>query len=127
MSIILLIRFKYLARMFSDTDSNHSCRKLIPPEFREPYGYRDDIFHDKMKRLLGCELVAGGAAPSLQGWLYMYIHPGPLEHNYCEGTGQAPEFSAQVHIFTGSRTERFKQVGNAVLSLSGKAVAESVI
>lgn len=110
MSIILLIRLKYLSTMFGDTDNNRSCWK-IPPEFKKPYGYRDDIFHDKMKRLRDVNFT-GSAGPSLQGWLCVHP-PDPVGHS----TVLPDRF-----IFTGSCTDWFKQVGNAVLPLSGKAV-----
>ena len=95
--------------------------KDLPEEIRRLYGYRDDIFHDKIKKL----------ARNAPSWTitahlykdgYMYVHPVQPRTITVREAARLQSFPDRF-IFKGSRTEQFKQVGNAVPPLMARAIA----
>jgi DNA (cytosine-5)-methyltransferase 1 len=96
----------------------------LPAEVRELYGYRDDIFHDKMKRLRS-DRPSWTVVAHLYKDGYMYIHPKQPRSITVREAARLQSFPDRF-IFRGSRTDQFKQVGNAVPPLLAKAVANSV-
>ena len=96
----------------------------LPPEIKKLYGYRDDIFHDKMKKLVR-SMPSWTITAHLYKDGYMYIHPvQPRSITVREAT-RLQSFPDRF-IFKGSRTSQFKQVGNAVPPLMARAIALTV-
>lgn len=96
----------------------------LPKEIKELYGYRDDIFHDKMKRLRS-DSPSWTIVAHLYKDGYMYIHPKQPRTITVREAARLQSFPDRF-IFMGSRTDQFKQVGNAVPPLLARAVALSV-
>lgn len=98
--------------------------KDLPPKLKKLYGYRDDIFSDKMKRLWrsgpSWTIVAHLAKDG-----YMYIHPTQDRTITVREAARLQSFPDRFR-FMGSRTDQFKQVGNAVPPLLAKAVAGKI-
>lgn len=97
----------------------------LPPEIRKLYGYRDDIFHDKMKKLKK-DSPSWIVAAHLWRDGYMYIHPEQPRSITVREAARLQSFPDRF-IFQGSRTDQFRQVGNAVPPLLAKAVAAVVM
>jgi len=95
--------------------------KDLPDDIKRLYGYRDDIFHDKMKRLCRKE-PSWTVVAHLYKDGYMYIHPVRPRSITVREAARLQSFP-DTFIFRGSRTAQFKQVGNAVPPLMAKAVA----
>jgi DNA (cytosine-5)-methyltransferase 1 len=95
--------------------------KDLPQKYRDLYGYRNDIFNDKFKRLwknkpawtITAHLCKDG---------YVYIHPTQSRTITVREAARLQSFPDKF-VFKGSRTSQFKQVGNAVPPLMAKAVA----
>lgn len=98
--------------------------KDLPEDIRKNYGYRDDIFNDKFKKLKKDE-PSWTVVAHLYKDGYMYIHPVEPRTITVREAARLQSFP-DTFIFKGSRTDQFKQVGNGVPSLLAKAVAESV-
>jgi len=98
--------------------------KDLPQEFRELYGYRDDIFHDKIKRLRR-DRPSWTVVAHLYKDGYMYVHPTQPRTITVREAARLQSFP-DCFRFMGSRTDQFKQVGNAVPPLLAKAVAKEV-
>ena len=96
----------------------------LPEDIKKLYGYRDDIFHDKMKRLCRKE-PSWTVVAHLYKDGYMYIHPTQARSITVREAARLQSFP-DVFIFRGSRTAQFKQVGNAVPPLMARAVAAAV-
>lgn len=96
----------------------------LPPEVKKLYGYRDDIFHDKMKRLRR-DRPSWTVVAHLYKDGYMYIHPTQPRSITVREAARLQSFPDRF-VFCGSRTDQFKQVGNAVPPLLAKGVAEAV-
>lgn len=97
----------------------------LPHEYRKLYGYRDDIFHDKFKRLWKREKPAWTITAHLCKDGYVYIHPTQSRTITVREAARLQSFP-DWFIFKGSRTSQFKQVGNAVPPLLAKTVALSI-
>jgi DNA (cytosine-5)-methyltransferase 1 len=98
--------------------------KDLPPDVRELYGYRDDIFHDKIKRLRR-DRPSWTVVAHLYKDGYMYVHPTQPRTLTVREAARLQSFPDRF-IFRGSRTDQFKQVGNVVPPLLAKAVAEEL-
>ena len=98
--------------------------KDLPDEIRKSYGYRDDIFNDKFKKLKRNE-PSWTVVAHLYKDGYMYIHPVEPRTITVREAARLQSF-LDTFIFKGSRTDQFQQVGNAVPPLLAKAVALSV-
>jgi len=96
----------------------------LPEEIKKLYGYRNDIFHDKMKRLRS-DRPSWTVVAHLYKDGYMYIHPKQPRSITVREAARLQSFPDRF-IFRGSRTDQFKQVGNAVPPLLARAVARCV-
>jgi len=95
--------------------------KDLPREIRESYGYRDDIFNDKFKRLWK-DRPAWTVTAHLCKDGYVYIHPTQSRTITVREAARLQSFPDRF-LFMGSRSSQFKQVGNAVPPLLAKAIA----
>jgi DNA (cytosine-5)-methyltransferase 1 len=98
--------------------------KDLPPEIKRLYGYRDDIFHDKMKKLAR-DRPSWTITAHLYKDGYMYIHPTQPRSITVREAARLQSFPDRF-IFRGARTDQFKQVGNAVPPLMARAIALEV-
>ena len=98
--------------------------KDLPYDIRKQFGYRDDIFHDKFKRLCRSK-PSWTVVAHLYKDGYMYIHPTQPRTITVREAARLQSFPDRF-IFYGSRTSQFKQVGNAVPALLAKAVADEL-
>jgi len=98
--------------------------KDLPPSIKKLYGYRDDIFHDKMRRLRR-DQPSWTVVAHLHKDGYMYIHPTQPRTITVREAARLQSFPDRF-IFRGSRTDQFRQVGNAVPPLLARAVALTV-
>ena len=98
--------------------------KDLPSGVRKLYGYRDDIFHDKIKRLRR-DSPSWTVVAHLYKDGYMYVHPVQPRTITVREAARLQSFPDRF-IFRGSRTDQFKQVGNAVPPLLARAVASCV-
>ena len=118
----------HIARQHSDRDvwtfqmlKEGQCWRDLPDEIRRLYGYRDDIFQDKIKRLRG-DRPSWTITAHLHKDGYMYIHPAQPRSITVREAARLQGFPDRF-IFMGSRTDQFKQVGNSVPPLMAQAVA----
>jgi DNA (cytosine-5)-methyltransferase 1 len=98
--------------------------KDLPDNIKKLYGYRDDIFHDKIKRL-SRKKPSWTVMAHLHKDGYMYIHPTQSRSITVREAARLQSFPDRF-IFMASRTSQFIQVGNAVPPLLAKAVATVV-
>ena len=98
--------------------------KDLPSEIKRLYGYRDDIFKDKMKRLKR-DAPSWTITAHLHKDGYMYIHPTQPRSITVREAARLQSFPDRF-IFRGSRTDQFKQVGNAVPPLMARAIAAEI-
>jgi DNA (cytosine-5)-methyltransferase 1 len=96
----------------------------LPQELKMLYGYREDIFHDKIKRLRR-DRPSWTVVAHLYKDGYMYVHPTQPRTITVREAARLQGFP-DAFIFRGSRTDQFKQVGNAVPPLMAKAVAAEI-
>ena len=123
--------FNHVARSHRqrDLDTFNSMRpgdkwKDLGQEYRDSYGYRDDIFNDKFKRLWK-DKPSWTVTAHLHKDGYVYIHPTQPRTITVREAARLQSFPDKFR-FMGSRTHQFKQVGNAVPPLLAKTVAEGI-
>ncbi|HJQ32937.1 MAG TPA: DNA cytosine methyltransferase [Pyrinomonadaceae bacterium] len=96
----------------------------LPEDVRKILPFREDIFHDRLKRL---ELSKPSwtilAHIGMDG--YMYIHPTEDRTLSVREAARIQSFHDSF-VFIGNMREQYVQVGNAVPPLLAKALAESV-
>jgi len=95
--------------------------KDLPKKYRDLYGYRNDIFNDKFKRLWKNK-PAWTVTAHLCKDGYVYIHPTQLRTLTVREAARLQSFPDKF-VFRGPRSSQFRQVGNAVPPLMAKAVA----
>ena len=96
--------------------------KDLPKKYRDMYGYREDIFQDKFKRLWKTEEAAWTVTAHLSKDGYVYIHPTQIRTITVREAARLQSFPDNFS-FKGSRSSQFKQVGNAVPPLLAKEIA----
>ena len=96
----------------------------LPREVRQILPFREDIFKDRLKRLvLKNPSWTILAHIGMDG--YMYIHPTELRTLSVREAARIQSFPDDF-VFVGNQQETYMQVGNAVPPLMAKAIAESV-
>lgn len=96
----------------------------LPKDVRQILPFREDIFKDRLKKLIENEPSWTILAHiGMDG--YMYIHPTELRTLSVREAARIQSFPDDF-IFIGNQQETYMQVGNAVPPLLGKAVAEEV-
>ena len=98
--------------------------KDLDQKYKNLYGYRDDIFKDKFKRLWK-DRPSWTVTAHLHKDGYVYIHPTQPRTITVREAARLQSFPDRFR-FMGARTQQFKQVGNAVPPLLAKAVADSL-
>jgi len=96
----------------------------LPKEVRQILPFREDIFKDRLKRLvLKNPSWTILAHIGMDG--YMYIHPTELRTLSVREAARIQSFPDDF-VFVGNQQETYMQVGNAVPPIMAKAIAESV-
>lgn len=96
----------------------------LPPEIRQILPFREDIFHDRLKRLMEDQPSWTVLAHiGMDG--YMYIHPTENRTLSVREAARIQSFPDEFE-FVGNQQDTYVQVGNAVPPLLGKAVGESI-
>lgn len=97
----------------------------LPPEIRKILPFREDIFKDRLKRLVFEEPSWTVIAHiGMDG--YMYIHPTENRTLSVREAARIQSFPDDF-VFVGNQQETYVQVGNAVPPLLGKAIGESIL
>lgn len=97
----------------------------LPPEIRQILPFREDIFKDRLKRLVLNEPSWTVIAHiGMDG--YMYIHPTENRTLSVREAARIQSFPDEFE-FVGNQQETYVQVGNAVPPLLGKAVGKSLL
>lgn len=123
--------FNHVARSHKQRDlDTFNAMKLgdkwkdLERKYKNLYGYRDDIFRDKFKRLWK-DRPSWTVTAHLHKDGYVYIHPTQPRTITVREAARLQSFPDRFR-FMGARTHQFKQVGNAVPPLLAKAVADSL-
>lgn len=96
----------------------------LPEQVRQILPFREDIFHDRLKRLeLSKPSWTVLAHIGMDG--YMYIHPTEDRTLSVREAARIQSFHDSF-VFFGNMREQYVQVGNAVPPLLAKALAESI-
>lgn len=96
----------------------------LPKEVRQILPFREDIFKDRLKRLvLKNPSWTILAHIGMDG--YMYIHPTELRTLSVREAARIQSFPDDF-VFVGNQQDTYVQVGNAVPPIMAKAIAESV-
>lgn len=96
----------------------------LPPEIRQILPFREDIFKDRLKRLVMKEPSWTVIAHiGMDG--YMYIHPTENRTLSVREAARIQSFPDDFE-FVGNQQDTYVQVGNAVPPLLGKAIGESI-
>lgn len=96
----------------------------LPKEVRQILPFREDIFHDRLKRLrLDSPSWTVLAHIGMDG--YMYIHPTEDRTLSVREAARLQSFHDSF-IFVGNMREQYIQVGNAVPPLLAQAIANSI-
>jgi DNA (cytosine-5)-methyltransferase 1 len=97
----------------------------LPKEIRQILPFREDIFKDRLKRL-----VMNNPSWTILAHIgmdgYMYIHPTEPRTLSVREAARIQSFPDDF-VFVGNQQDTYHQVGNAVPPLMAKAVAESVL
>lgn len=97
----------------------------LPPEIRHILPFREDIFPDRLKRLVMKEPSWTVIAHiGMDG--YMYIHPTENRTLSVREAARIQSFPDEFE-FIGNQQDTYVQVGNAVPPLLGKAIGESIL
>lgn len=97
----------------------------LPKEIRQILPFREDIFKDRLKRLVMDEPSWTVIAHiGMDG--YMYIHPTENRTLSVREAARIQSFPDDFE-FVGNQQDTYIQVGNAVPPLLGKAIGESVL
>lgn len=97
----------------------------LPPEVRQILPFREDIFRDRLKRLV-LEKPSWTVIAHIGMDGYMYIHPTDLRTLSVREAARIQSFPDDFE-FVGNQQDTYVQVGNAVPPLLGKAIGESLI
>ena len=95
--------------------------KDLPQNYRDMYGYRNDIFQDKFKKLWKNK-PAWTVTAHLCKDGYVYIHPTQSRTITVREAARLQSFPDRF-VFKGPRSSQFKQVGNAVPPLMVRTAA----
>ncbi len=96
----------------------------LPPEVRSILPFREDIFHDRLKRLkLDEPSWTVLAHIGMDG--YMYIHPTEVRTISVREAARLQSFRDNFE-FVGNMREQYIQVGNSVPPLLAEAIAKSL-
>lgn len=97
----------------------------LEPEVRKILPFREDIFHDRLKKfVLDKPSWTVLAHIGMDG--YMYIHPTELRTLSVREAARIQSFPDDF-VFIGNQQETYIQVGNAVPPLLAKALGQSVM
>ncbi len=97
----------------------------LPKKVRRILPFREDIFPDRLKRLVEDEPSWTVIAHiGMDG--YMYIHPTETRTLSVREAARIQSFPDDF-VFIGNQQQTYVQVGNAVPPLLGKAIGESII
>ena len=96
----------------------------LPKEVRQILPFREDIFKDRLKRLISDQPSWTIIAHiGMDG--YMYIHPTECRTLSVREAARIQSFPDDF-VFWGNQQETYVQVGNAVPPLLAKSIADSV-
>ena len=110
-------------KVFSHMDQGDIYMDL-PKEIRQILPFREDIFKDRLKRLvLKNPSWTILAHIGMDG--YMYIHPTELRTLSVREAARIQSFPDHF-VFVGNQMETYMQVGNAVPPIMAEQIAESV-
>lgn len=97
----------------------------LPKDVRQILPFREDIFQDRLKRLVNDQPSWTVIAHiGMDG--YMYIHPTECRTLSVREAARIQSFPDDFE-FIGNQQETYVQVGNAVPPLLGKAIGESIV
>ncbi len=96
----------------------------LPPEIRKVLPFREDIFKDRLKRLVE-ENPSWTVLAHIGMDGYMYIHPTEDRTLSVREAARIQSFPDDF-VFIGNQQETYMQVGNAVPPLMAMKIAESV-
>ena len=97
----------------------------LPKEIRSILPFREDIFRDRLKRLIADQPSWTVIAHiGMDG--YMYIHPTENRTLSVREAARLQSFPDDF-VFVGNQQETYVQVGNAVPPLLGKAIGLSIM
>ena len=97
----------------------------LPPEIRRILPFREDIFHDRLKRLI-MDQPSWTVIAHIGMDGYMYIHPTENRTLSVREAARLQSFPDDF-VFVGNQQETYVQVGNAVPPLLGKAMGGSIM
>ena len=96
----------------------------LPPDIRKILPFREDIFKDRLKRLVEANPSWTVLAHiGMDG--YMYIHPTEDRTLSVREAARIQSFPDDFE-FIGNQQETYMQVGNAVPAIMAMKIAESV-
>jgi DNA (cytosine-5)-methyltransferase 1 len=97
----------------------------LPKKIRNILPFREDIFHDRLKKLVNNKPSWTVIAHiGMDG--YMYIHPNEIRTLSVREAARLQSFPDDF-IFLGTQMQTYHQVGNAVPALLAKVLATSIM